>query len=255
MTDVPIFLINLDGSRDRLVSAVGQLAAAGLSAERIPAFDGRNQPVNALPGYDPAAALRYMGRPLRGGEVGCYLSHLAAARRVVDSGAPIGVVLEDDLAITPAGGETLRQTLHWLEAYRGDWHLLNAGANRRKLTSLLAHLPDGTRVERAHYFPMTTTALIWSQAGAQAFLLQPLRIDAAVDNHFRRWLTATDLGLSLWPAPVTTTGVDSLIDAGAGRRSRIAGRDALYGLTKQRRLWGQKLTAARHLLAARLRRG
>jgi len=254
VTEVPVFLINLDGSGDRLASATAQLSAADFPAERIEAFDGRGRAVETLPGYDPRGALRHMGRPLRGGEVGCYLSHVAAARRVVESGAPMALVFEDDLALAPSGGETLRQALRCLQGYGGGWHLLNAGANRRKLTSLLALLPDGTRLERAHYFPMTTTALIWSRRGAQAFLAQPLRIDAPVDNHFRRWLTVTDEGLSLWPAPVGTSGADSLIDAGAGRRSRIAGRQALYGLTKQQRLWGQKLTAARHLLAARLRR-
>ncbi len=44
MQSLATFLINLDGSDDRLNSATRQLAEAGQTFERYPAYDGRGKP-------------------------------------------------------------------------------------------------------------------------------------------------------------------------------------------------------------------
>ena len=78
---VAVYLINLDGSDDRLREASGQLESAGVTFERVAAFDGRGLRIEEFPDYDAKGARSYMGRPLRGGEIGCYLSHLECACR------------------------------------------------------------------------------------------------------------------------------------------------------------------------------
>ena len=253
MSDLPVYLINLDGSDDRLRAARAQLDAAGIAFQRVPAFDGRALRVEDFPDYDPRTALAYMGRPLRGGEIGCYLSHLDCARRFLASGAAHAVVLEDDMRLEPGFAEGVAQALDWLGRHPLDWDLTHLSPNRHKIFTRLhdftaAGRPHG--LTRAHYFPMTTTALLWSRPGAQAFVDGHRSIWAPVDNYFRHWQARADRGLAIWPPLVTTTGAESEIaDGGANRRS-VAGRSRLYGLAKQRRLMVDKLIALRHKLRA-----
>lgn len=245
---LPVYLINLDGSDDRLRSATRQLDDAGIAFERVPAFDGRALRMDEFPDYDPAAAMAYMGRPLRGGEIGCYLSHLDCARRVLDSGAARGLVLEDDVQLKPGFAEGIAILLNWLDRDDGDWDLINLGSPQHKIyTPVMDFRVAGRQHEltRAHYFPMTATGLIWSRQGAETFVRSHDRITRGVDNHFRHWLTRNDRGLAVWPPLVTTTGAESDIEGGKGKRS-AEGRHLLYGLIKQRRQIVNKLIAWRH---------
>lgn len=249
MSDLPVYLINLDGSDERLCSASGQLNRAGQVFQRVPAFDGRKLRIEQFPDYDAGAALRYLGRPMRGGEIGCYLSHLDCARRFLASGAAHCIVLEDDMQLQPGYAEGVRKVLEWLDRQDLCWDLINIGANRHKIYTAIHEFNAGGRhyaLTRAHYFPMTTTALIWSRQGARSFVTEHGAIFAAVDNYFRHWLTRTDRGLAVWPPLVTTTGAESEI-AGDGRNRRsVEGRHPLYGLLKQRRLLTDKFIAWRH---------
>ncbi|MCJ1901195.1 MULTISPECIES: glycosyltransferase family 25 protein [Paracoccus] len=245
---LPAYLINLDGSDERLRSASRQLDEAGVPFERVPAFDGRALRVEEFPDYDPAGAMAYMGRPLRGGEIGCYLSHLDCARRFLDSGAEYGLVFEDDMQLQPGFAEGMRILMGWLDRHDRDWDLINLGARQHKIyTPVMGFEVAGRHHEltRAHYFPMTATALLWSRQGAETFVRTHRRITAGVDNHFRHWLTRNDRGLAVWPSLVTTTGVESQIEDGKGKRS-AGGRHPLYGLIKQRRQIVNKLIAWRH---------
>ncbi|WP_164736698.1 glycosyltransferase family 25 protein [Pararhodobacter zhoushanensis] len=247
MPTPPVYVINLDGSADRLASASAQLHAAGLTFERVPAFDGRGLTVAEFPDYDAARARAYMGRPLRGGEIGCYLSHLRAARRVAESGALVGIVLEDDVQLSPDFASVFPQLLDWLAAQPRDWDLINLGANKHRIYTVLDQITgrDGSyQITRAHYFPMMASALLWSREGAQAFVDGHDQIFAPVDNYFRHWLTRSDRGLAVWPPLTATTGVVSDIMPNAKRSAED--RHTFYGLIKQRRLLVNKLLALRH---------
>lgn len=240
-----IYLINLDGSDDRLASARAQLAAQGAGFVRVPAFDGRNRAPEDIPDHGLRAAWRFMGRPLSGGELGCYHSHLACARRLLDSGAPYAIVLEDDLALAPDAMRIAAEVAEWLDQQGIAWDLVNIGAAKRKIFTPLRRFGPH-ELSRAHYFPMTTGGLIWSRAGAAAFVQGHGRIFAPVDNYFRYWLTRRGTGFSVWPPLVGTTGAASDIDsAGVGRKAK-AGRHPLYGAIKQRRLWADKAIAMWH---------
>jgi glycosyl transferase family 25 len=226
-------VINLDGSDARWASATAALTAAGIAFVRLPAFDGRGK--TALPLYDPAAARARFGRPLTGGEVGCFLSHLDGARRFLATGAPLGLVLEDDLACAPDAGARLDHLTARLTAMPG-WWVANLGEPVRRFGS---DLGDG--LLQAHYFPVTTTAILWTRDGATAFLAQATRIDMPVDHWLRWWMGRHDRGLGLADPIFRTSGADSEIDAATHRRA--SPRGLRYGLSKQRRLWTNKWRA------------
>ncbi|MEL6450468.1 MAG: glycosyltransferase family 25 protein [Pseudomonadota bacterium] len=247
MTDLPVFLINLDGSDARLAAARTALQAQGIAFVRIAAHDGRGQAPQEVPAYSSAGTRAKMGRDLTGGEVGCYLSHIRAAQAFVDTGAPFGLVLEDDIAPSGQAQAVITALLRWQTA-RGtpDWHLCHLGAWRDKYTTPLATLPVGDAViKRAHYFPVTTPALLWTRAGAQAFLDLALPITAPVDHILRTWLTRTDMGIAVTPHVFKTTQTASDIDSAQAKRHKD-GRSPLYGWLKAKRMYGDKWRAWQH---------
>ena len=238
------YLINLDGSDQRLKQASEQLNRLNIPFTRVPAFDGRQLDLQSVPEYDQTHAIGYMGRILNGGELGCYFSHLDCARRFLATDAQYAIVLEDDMQLSANTSDVIAQTLAWLEQQKMDWYLLHIGANKRKIYTTLTTISD-RELMRAHYFPMTTTGLVWSRQGAQAFINEHSTIFAPVDNYLRWWLTKNNKGLSIWPPLVTTTGAQSEIDGRTAKR-KSGGRSKMYGITKQRRLWSDKFVALFH---------
>lgn len=249
--ELAVFLINLDSSPDRLAVAQAALSGAGLTAQRVPAFDGRGVPLADLPLYDAAAALRGFGRVLVGGEVGCFISHRRAVQAFVDSGATYGLVLEDDITLPSDAGMVIQALIDRHRAEGGPWQIANLGKPASRVMTPLAPLADGRhRLMQAHYFPMTAHALIWTRPAAQHFLTQTAnRIDMPVDNWIQNWASRAGCGVALNPPLITPAVTDSTIDA-RGRRNAAA-RGPAYFLAKQRRLWSNKLHALRNRAAVR----
>ena len=115
-----IYVINLDRSTDRLLSAERHFSAVGLPFERIVAIDAYKQDLSDLP-VDRKAFQRTHGRAaIRPGEIGCYFSHLKALRIFLAGGKEFGVILEDD--VLPQ--QQLSAVLEELLGYASDWDLV-----------------------------------------------------------------------------------------------------------------------------------
>lgn len=260
MISFPVFLINLDDSPARLAAAQGNCTAHGVEFTRVSGYNGRKLDPLSVPEYDSAAALNYMGRDLNGGEIGCYFSHIRALEAFLETGAPYGLVLEDDMLPNEHAFALTQSLIDW-QAKRGapDWHVANVGADRMKIMSAVAplrHAEVETTIFRGHYFPMLATALLWTREGAQDFVNSYLPLDCPLDNATRRWLTATDMGLTLSPPLFTTTGAASDIDTSHTAAKRgTEGRTRGYGWLKAKRMYGDKFRALRHKIRFNLRNG
>lgn len=239
------YLINLDDSTERLKSAAEQLTRESVDFVRVSAFDGRGKTMSYFKDYDENAAESYMGRGLRGGEMGCYYSHLQCIRQFLASSNEYAVVIEDDVLISSNAMQTLRRTLSWLQEKKVEWDVINFGAQKNKIYSVLKEI-DGHKVVRAHYFPMTTTGIVWTRSGAQRFLDYSKNIYAPIDNTLREWQCRENRGISVVPPLVSTTGVESDIDSGTVKARSKQGRLFSYGLRKQWRLLRQKIYASAH---------
>jgi len=257
-TPIPVFVINLDRSTDRLAHITAQLDGLGMKFRRIPAVDGRLHPPSADPDYDARRTRRFSGRELNSGEVGCFQSHRIAARLFLETGSPVGMVLEDDAVLAPELPALVAELAGLAASPEAPrWHLVNLGANVLKISTPLC--PIGARIlHRAHHFPVTTTGLLWSRAGAEAFLKEGVPIHATVDNWLRHWLTRSNLGLVIVPSPVRSAEYRSEIDTSATFHDRkMTGRTWNYGWRRLRRMIVQKAYArthrARAILTARLR--
>jgi glycosyl transferase family 25 len=243
------YVINLDGSTERLQSLRGILDGFGIGFERVSAVDGRKFDLDKVADYDSVAASRYMGRALIGGEIGCFHSHLKAARTFLASDADYALILEDDALPLCNPLPLLEAAIPDLNAIDRDWILINIGNPRAKFITPIASYKqdeaDHTLVA-AHYFPMLTSAIVWSRKGAQQFVDRHRQIFAPIDNYFRHWLTRAGHGYAFLPSPVTTSDAESLIEASAARNRSRDNRMWYYGFAKQSRLMQDKILAWRH---------
>lgn len=251
LSTLPAYLINLDCNTERLASSVQSIEMAGLPFSRIPAVDGRGLDLNSLPDCDPEAALRLYGRPLKGGEYGCYKSHLACAERMLEEGHAAALVFEDDMILGPGFQDHLIAALAWLEQSGTDWHMVNLGAPGTRIFTPLADLGAGHRLVAAHYFPQTAHAILWSRAGAAAFVRDHSCVRMTVDNLFRHVMVRSGKGFAVVPPLAGTTAAVSVIDAGR-QSSRYDGRRWNFGLLKQKRFWVNRAISACRKLAFRL---
>ena len=88
----------------------GLLHRAGLDYERIAAVDGRK-----LSQDEVARHARGATEPLSAGEVGCFLSHRTAWRRIVEGARRHAAILEDDLFFSGTAARFLSST-DWIPA-------------------------------------------------------------------------------------------------------------------------------------------
>lgn len=235
------YVINLDGSNERLANVIKSLSEQGIDFTRIPAFDGRKKEPASFDEYDEKKALAYMGRTLTGGELGCYFSHINCVKEFLNTDADYVVVLEDDMQPSDNLADKINTLISGLKGK--DWYLINIGANKRKIFTPIFNIGEH-EVSHAHYFPMTTTGIVWNKKGAKAFLDNYLPIYAPVDNFFRDWLTKNNLGIGVFPPLVIARDVASDIDNGTKRK--LHNRSKHYGFLKQKRLWQDKLVALKH---------
>ena len=245
-------VINLDDSTQRLQSVDAQLKQQAITYERIPAFDGRKMHPSECSLYNEKKAIAYMGRSPLGGEIGCYLSHLNCAKKFLESRAAYALVLEDDVKINCQLKNVIDSFLQYAENNKQlDWDLINIGAKELKISTELSDFSDGEKtfkLHSAHYFPMTTTGLLWSRQGAQKFVENSQEIFTPVDNYFRYALTRSNTGLAFSPPLVKTTGAESEIDSktAATNKRRKTNRSHLYFYLKRRRVFSEQFIAIKH---------
>ena len=241
------YVINLAASPERMAHSKAQLEAHGIDPVRVDGMDGRQINPNAYDIYDDAHAQRYMGRSMTGGEIGCYESHRRALSAFVESQEPMAIVFEDDITFEPNAKDILHQLLDWLASTDLDWHAVNIGARRPKITTPVAQI--GThQLVRAHYFPMLAHAMIWSRAGAEAYLDAAKDLFCPADNMMRYVLTRSNKGFATIPKLVDAAHFDSDIAARSEGNRATHQRSTAYFFRKQRRLWGEKLIATQFKL-------
>lgn len=96
----PVYVINRAADAERLERFTASAAEHGLSPERIPALDGHD-PLTPLFLYRDLLRDTFNGGPdIKPGAFACYLSHMAAWRRFLTTGAEMALVCEDDATFT-----------------------------------------------------------------------------------------------------------------------------------------------------------
>ncbi|WP_435337012.1 glycosyltransferase family 25 protein [Acinetobacter sp. LH3_13] len=240
-----VYLINLDSSVDRLKQADAELKKHHMDYIRISAVDGRQLDVQNFDLYNAARSNAYTGRDLIGSEIGCYLSHKKALETFVNSDADYGLILEDDLKLNEDFNLILKKSLSIIQKQNINWAVINVAANKKKLAREFATVQQ-YGLFKAYYFPILALGLLWTKRGAQQFLSEMKEIYTPIDVEIQAWACETGLGLSIYPAIVQPSGVDSDIDANTLAQKKNSLRIDRFA-PRQKRMWRNKLNAIKHL--------
>lgn len=241
---IETYLINLDGSNERLQNATHQLNAQNVVFNRFSAVDGRGKPLSSFDSYNSEKAQEVMGRDLLNGEIGCYLSHLGCIEKFLRTDSDYLIVLEDDMKLSEDFKTSIQNILNYLDTHPNiDWYLINIGAKKKKLYKTLVKLSD-LELNRAFYFPIRTIGLIWSRRGAEEFLKVGREMHAPIDNFLQTWLSHNAKGLSVWQPLVAPSGYESEID---NTRSVKTKKEWKYSYKRQFRMWKDRWCAIKNM--------
>ncbi len=112
-----VFLINLDKNTDRLVSADEQLHRLGVSYERFSAINGKA--LSDVERKRLSSSFRSwlcLAHVIKGGELGCALSHMAVYRLMVERQLPYALVLEDDVILSDRFPDVLQMAEQYVNS-------------------------------------------------------------------------------------------------------------------------------------------
>ena len=173
---IPVYLINLDRSPDRLAEMQARLDALGVTFIRVAAVDGKALTVAER---DAAEAPHKEWLPLTASEVGCFLSHRACWRRIAEGDARYGCVFEDDMLLSPRLGSFLADG-SWIPA-DADIVKIEEGHNKVWLDMPLRELKDGFRLGRLRSTHYRAGGYIVSRDAARRLLAMTERFGLPVD--------------------------------------------------------------------------
>ena len=191
---IPIFLINLDRSTDRLMRIRSQLNALELPFERIAGIDGtKGLPDWARDQFMDGAAIR---AGLSAGEVGCYTSHLVIFSKMAERKLDTAIVLEDDAVLSDDFEQITREVLG---AVPEGWDCIHLSTDFKRPPFPIAPLGSDRHLVRYLRQPNNSAAYIVSRAGA-AKLLAPRPRVRPFDMEFRyAWVNSLEI-FGVYPA-------------------------------------------------------
>jgi glycosyl transferase, family 25 len=223
-----VYLINLDRSPERLADIATRLARLGILFTRVPAVDGRAM---GPPPWEGFVYRRYRwrhGKVPNPGELGCYLSHLAAMRRFIDSGREHALILEDDAIF----GDDFVSVLKTAVANADAWDILTLYGNRLGAPMTTRHLDNGKRIVGFWLNQTGTVGYLINRRGARACLDTLMPMSLPIDHALTRsWETGARFR-GLVPFPLSTkTGPSTIMSSRRFAHWRRAGVFVFRGIT------------------------
>ena len=219
---ITTFVINLDGSDERLSLITENLTSLNIPFERVPAVDGRRFDVHALPEYNDRRAKTRYGRTLNGGEIGCFKSHIKCLQKMIDDDLPFALIIEDDMQAPDDFSQVLQECFDQLQTYDPNWHCVHFDAPSYRYMLPVNDIGSGT-LFHSFFLPSNTGCILWSQQGARSFLGSYFAkvISGPIDAEMRSHMTRTGKGYMIMPPPMTPRRLKSDIDSVTNRLSNV----------------------------------
>jgi glycosyl transferase family 25 len=206
------YVINLKDSTQRLSEISERLQHCGLKYKRIDAVDGRHSAPADFPEYNAKRSIDRHGRELTGGEVACYLSHVRALMEFISSDARQVLILEDDASFVADFGSQIAELSNALSNYK-NWDVVNLVERRSDWKHPTFEIGNNL-ISRAFYFPMLTSANLWSKEGAVSFIQSKFGqfVSGPIDTELRSYCAVRGRGMSLENPISSPSGAQSEID-------------------------------------------
>lgn len=191
------FVINLDSAPERWSAVSEAFKGTGFGVVRVPAVRGRDLTL-PIPEYSEEVFHRIHGRPTNLGEIGCYLSHVAACRAFLQTNEDFALICEDDITFQPGAEEAILEVVR----YARHWDIIRLsgiGAERGVKAAKLSH---GYHLSVCFKRQKGTGAYLVNRLAAQViaedFLPIKVPFDHAIDREWFYGLKAC----SVFPYPV-----------------------------------------------------
>jgi glycosyl transferase family 25 len=207
------FVINLDKDVERLGHARAQAAAVGLRFERFPAVHGTHVPTELRDEFfDEHGCIR---QPLLApGEVGCYASHLLAARQLLERHLEMALILEDENSFDPC----IISVINAITACPAvQWDMVYLAARPRRAMVVAQRLPDERYLVRYSQVPFACSAYLLSAKGARKFVAPRPRMRSIELELKHPWRINLDV-YGVFPPIVVSTPFESSIEGMAGNK-------------------------------------
>ena len=112
MPQIPIYIINLDDSHERMGRIHEKLDALGLNFQRFSAIRGTSLSESQINRVCPNRYFWWEDRYVTSSEIGCYLSHYNLIKKIYHDGCERVCILEDDAHIPDELGDWLNPNLN-----------------------------------------------------------------------------------------------------------------------------------------------
>ncbi|XP_063838051.1 glycosyltransferase 25 family member [Ostrinia nubilalis] len=176
-----IFMINLERRPERRRLMELSFKELGMDVTLIKAVDGRTLDMNDLrkhkiklmPGYEDP----YHKRPMKAGEIGCFLSHYMIWNQVVSEQLEVALVLEDDIHFVAHFRQRFALLMEELKTV--DWDLVYIG---RKILQNGEESYVTQHTTRPRYSYWTLGYLLSRRGAAKLLAAQPLARVLPVDE-------------------------------------------------------------------------
>ena len=194
-------VINLDRSPHRLAKMVSQLEAIGWPWERLSAADGKTLSTDDQSLVDVDAFKRKHGMMPLPGEVGCYLSHVWAMRRFLQTDKLFLLILEDDLRL----GTDMPAVIHALIDRADQWDVVMLSGIHGGSPLPVARLKDDYTLAVPLSRYAGSSCYLLSRQAAEIYLRDLLPMSLPYDHEYdRAWAYGFKMRMVV-PAPCTHT--------------------------------------------------
>ncbi|MBK1790522.1 glycosyltransferase family 25 protein [Persicirhabdus sediminis] len=174
-----VFVINLKDSVVRRKKCEQVLHGLDFPYEFVEAVDGRGKDAGEMSDlYTDRLRKVHSVRPMSGGEMGCFLSHLRVMEQIANGDLPWAVIMEDDVKLV---GD-LNQLMHSLAVYEEHWELLYLHrhiASRKEVIEKA--IDDHYSIASLRYYDMGTQCYAVTKGAARKFLDSITEIHDAID--------------------------------------------------------------------------
>lgn len=180
-----IFVINLERRKEKFLKVKKLADVIGLEVERFIGVDGdtlttdhlHDEGIRLIPEYENM----FEKRPMRLGEVGCFLSHYKIWEHIVDLGLDEVLVLEDDVIFEHYFSQMTEAALTEVRSLIRDYDLLYLGRNPLGKDGLSI---KGSKLLREPGPSLTLSGYIITFQGARKLInTKPLKKMVPVDEY------------------------------------------------------------------------
>ncbi|WP_264586184.1 glycosyltransferase family 25 protein [Rhodoblastus acidophilus] len=177
-------MISLKRAMQRRAASKRALDAIGLPFTFFDAVEGAElDDAEVARVYDADLNARQYKRPLSRPEIGCYLSHHALWRRIVDNDLEGAVILEDDFETDCVLGKVVEE----IGATPPSGALVKLFSRKPVLGTTVAHMTGDRRLVSPKRVPGLTLGYALDRTAAEMLLVNALPFSRPLDMDIKHW--------------------------------------------------------------------